>query len=81
MSSAHVNIGVDASEKNDGWVSIAGKARYALLPIPSSVADNQDRNRQRARRKAIQPFHQGMVRRQGRWCPHWWTRGPKDGRH
>jgi hypothetical protein len=34
MSSAHVNIGVDASEKNDGWVSIAGKARYALLPLP-----------------------------------------------
>lgn len=27
MCSAHVNIGVDASEKNDGWVSIAGKAR------------------------------------------------------
>lgn len=25
--SAHVNIGVDASEKNDGWVSIAGKAK------------------------------------------------------
>jgi len=27
MNSAHVNIGVDASEKNDGWVSIAGKAK------------------------------------------------------
>jgi general stress protein 26 len=25
--SAHVNVAVDASEKNDGWVSIAGKAK------------------------------------------------------
>jgi hypothetical protein len=27
ISSAHVNVAVDASEKNDGWVSIAGKAK------------------------------------------------------
>jgi hypothetical protein len=26
MSSAHVNVAADASESNDGWVSIAGKA-------------------------------------------------------
>jgi hypothetical protein len=25
--SAHVNLSSDASESNDGWVSIAGKAR------------------------------------------------------
>jgi len=32
ISSAHVNVAVDASEKNDGWVSIAGKAKSVVFP-------------------------------------------------
>ena len=27
MASAHVNVSADGSDKNDGWVSIAGKAK------------------------------------------------------
>jgi hypothetical protein len=40
ISSAHVNVAVDASEKNDGWVSIAGKAKSVLLPLTSGIAYN-----------------------------------------
>lgn len=43
-SSAHVNVAVDASEKNDGWVSIAGKAKLVQLPLTCGIAYNQDRN-------------------------------------